>query len=58
VAIWSSPVLAQRAVTDSPRWTRARWGSTRPPLAEKQKNKSVDALAVRAFDSQGRVGRE
>lgn len=26
------PVLAQRAVADSPRWTRARWEPTRPPL--------------------------
>src|SRR2546428_9839471 len=25
-----SPVLAQRAVADSPRWTRARWEAARP----------------------------
>jgi|CXWL01.1.fsa_nt_gi hypothetical protein len=26
------PVLAQRAVADAPRWTRARWEPARPPL--------------------------
>jgi len=30
--VWRFPVLAQRAVVDSPRWTRARWEPARPPF--------------------------
>ena len=31
-AAWHFRVLAQRAVADSPRWTRARWETVRPAL--------------------------
>jgi hypothetical protein len=27
---WRFPVLAQRAASEGPRWTRARWETTRP----------------------------
>ena len=30
--VWQFPVPAQRAVADSPRWTRARWEPARPTL--------------------------
>ena len=29
---WRFPVLAQRAASEGPRWTRARWGQTKPLL--------------------------
>jgi|CXWL01.1.fsa_nt_gi hypothetical protein len=32
---WRFPVLAQRAVADSPRWTRARWEPARPPYQQR-----------------------
>ena len=32
---WRCPVLAQRAVAGSPRWTRARWEPAIPPLTIK-----------------------
>ena len=37
---WRFPVLAQRAVADSPRWTRARWENARPPLTIGQRGES------------------
>jgi hypothetical protein len=48
----------QRAVEDSPRWTRARRGSTRLALAGRLKKKRPVQNLVRAFDSQDSVGKK
>jgi hypothetical protein len=38
------PVLAQRAVADSPRWTRAHWETARLPLRLQQSERVVEEL--------------
>ena len=53
---WRFPVLAQRAVADSPRWTRARWETARPPLVNTRGGRREGGkLGLRGHDEMNQV---
>jgi hypothetical protein len=53
--IWQFPVLAQRAVADSPRWTRAPWEPAWPPLILSVLQMETQEKRIRAIAESAKV---